>query len=256
VPTFFDKHLSYDWQKAKALYDRAAKLRVPWMAGSSIPVTIRNPFLELPLEVPLESAVGLGYGPQDAYGFHLLESMQCMIERRAGGETGIAAVEWIAGSKVWDFLKGEGAWARPLLDEAAKRNPQRPQVPLEQEAKDPVLFLLQYADGLRAAGLILGPSGAQWSFACRRKGTGAAIESTLFGLSQQTRTLPHFDGLVHCMEEMFVTGKPLYPVERTLLTTGALALLFQSKKAGRRLETPELGAIRYRAPKNTYFQRA
>ena len=226
------------------------------MAGSSIPVTIRNPLLELPLEVQLESAVGLGYGPHDAYGFHLLESMQCMIERRAGGETGIASVEWIAGDQVWNWLKGEGAWARPLLDEAAKRNPQRPQVPLEQEAKDPVLFLLQYADGLRAAALIVGPSGAQWSFACRRKGAGAAIESTLFGLSAQTRTLPHFDGLVHCMEEMFVTGKPLYPVERTLLTTGALALLFQSKKAGRRLETPELGGIRYRAAKNTYFQRA
>jgi hypothetical protein len=68
------------------------------------------------------------------------------------------------------------------------------------------------------------------------------------------RALPHFDGLVHSIEEMFVSGKPFYPVERTLLTTGALAFLFESRGKGR-VETPELN-IRYRAPRDTFFQRA
>ncbi|MBI3209095.1 MAG: hypothetical protein HYZ37_09380 [Candidatus Solibacter usitatus] len=254
VPTFFDKHLSYSWEKAKTIYDRAKKLNLPWMAGSSIPVTIRTPVLEIPLNTPIAMAAGVGYGPHDAYGFHLLESMQCMLERRSGGETGIASVEWIAGDAVWTWLSGEGKWSRPLIDEAMRRNPRKEAAALEKEAKNPVLFHLQYKDGLRAAGLIVGPSGAEWTFSMRRK-EGAAIESTFFGLPQPGRPLPHFDGLVRCIDEMFVTGKPVYPVERTLLTTGALAFLFESKRRGTRVETPEL-AIRYQSPKELWFQRA
>ncbi|MBL8178031.1 MAG: hypothetical protein JNK48_25360 [Bryobacterales bacterium] len=254
VPTFFDKHLSYSWQKAKGIYDRAAKLKVPWMAGSSIPVTIRTPLLEIPLETPLEAAAGLGYGPHDAYGFHLLESIQCMLERRAGGETGIAQVEWIENDAVMNWLASEnGKWALPLLEEAHARNASR-KGPLQQAANKPVLFSLRYKDGLKAVGLILGPSGADWSFACRRKGA-SSIDSTFFGLSPKGRPLPHFDGMVHCIEDMFVSGKPAYPVERTLLTTGALAFLFESKKQRSAVDTPDLSVV-YRAAKNTFFQRA
>ncbi len=254
VPTFFDKHLSYDWTRAKAMYDRAKKLNLPWMAGSSIPVTVRTPLLEIAIDTPLDAAVAVGYGPLDAYGFHLLEALQCMVERRAGGETGVSSVEWIQGNGVWDWLKGTGAWARPLVEAAAARNPHRKPQPIEDEAKNPVLFVLNYTDGLKGAGLILGPSGADWTFACRRK-NASDIDSTFFGLPKRGRTLPHFDGLVKCMEDMFISGKPLYPVERTLLTTGMLALLFQSKKSGGRRDTPEL-AVAYRAPKNCYFQRS
>ncbi len=44
---------------------------------------------------------------------------------------------------------------------------------------------------------------------------------------------------------MMTSGKPSYPVERTLLTTGMLAFLMESKASGhRRIATPQL-AIRY-----------
>ena len=75
------------------------------------------------------------------------------------------------------------------------------------------------------------------------------------GWSSRGATLPHFDGLVDCIEEMFVTGKPVYPVERTLLTTGALAFLFESRVRKERVATPEL-AVAYRAPRHAYFQRS
>ncbi len=254
VPTFFDKHLSYSWPKAKEMWQRAVKLKVPMLAGSSIPVTVRTPELEIPINTPLEHAVGLGYGPVDAYGFHLLESLQCMVERRAGGETGIAWVEFVAGDAVFQWMAGEGAWSRPLFEEAARRNPRRKPATLEQEARRPVLFRLKYRDGFEAAALILAPSGAEWTYAGRRKGS-PTIESTFFGLPTPGRPLPHFDGFVHCIEDLFLTGKAPYPWERTVLTTGALALLFESKRTGGRVETPDLD-VSYRAPGRQFFQRA
>ena len=41
VPMFSDKHLSYSWPKAKRIYDWLRGLNLPFMAGSSIQVTVR-----------------------------------------------------------------------------------------------------------------------------------------------------------------------------------------------------------------------
>jgi hypothetical protein len=54
---------------------------------------------------------------------------------------------------------------------------------------------------------------------------------------------------------MFITGKSEYPVERTLLTTGALSFLMESAYRGQtRLETPMLN-ISYRARTNSFYAR-
>ena len=95
-----------------------------------------------------------------------------------------------------------------------------------------------------------------WSFAAKLKGKAEPI-STYFtqGDESGSRRFPHFDALVHCIEEMFVTGKPMYPVERTLLTTCTLSILFESRAWKRRIETKEL-AISYKAPRDIYVQRS
>ncbi|MEZ5366375.1 MAG: hypothetical protein R2748_29565 [Bryobacterales bacterium] len=54
-----------------------------------------------------------------------LESMQCMVERRAGGETGVASVELLEGDAVWRWRDGEGKWSIPLLG-AVESNPHLP----------------------------------------------------------------------------------------------------------------------------------
>lgn len=252
VPIFNDKHLSYSWEKAKAMYDRARKLNVPLMAGSSIPVSIREPRLQYPVGTKLEAALAVGYGPLDAYGFHTLEVLQCMAERRGlQGETGVAAMQMLTGPAVWRWHDSPaGAWARPLLQAAVDRCPSNSKQPTHT-AKDPVAFLIDYRDGLKAAAYMLNGIVSDWAFAGQASGETAAC---FFGLTSQSRPLPHFDGLVRCIEDFFITGKPTHPVERTLLTTGMLAAAFESKRRnGARVETPEL-AISYAPPRIPFVQ--
>ncbi len=64
-----------------------------------------------------------------------------------------------------------------------------------------------------------------------------------------------FSPLVNNMEQMFLTGKPTYPVERTLLTTGLTAAgvesLYQKQK---KLDTPHL-RIKYQPnPQSTFWR--
>jgi len=256
APVFSDKHFSYSWSKAKQMYGWSRELNYPLMAGSSIPLTMRSPALEIPLEAPIDKAVALGYGELDAYGFHTLEALQCMVERRKGGETGIRSVEWLEGDAVWKWRDGDGGWSVPLLTAALARNPSPKAGRLEDNVKKPVAFLLEYLDGTRAAAYMLEGQVQGWSFAATMNGRAEPVAS-FFGQGDEpgSRPFPHFDGLVHCMEEMFVTGKPLYPVERTLLTTCTLSMLFESRAWKRRIETKQLN-ISYRAPRHAYFERA
>jgi len=249
VPTFFDKHLSYSWPKAKELYERAAKLKVQWFAGSSIPLSVRVPHVIPPMGTKFERALSLGYGDLDAYGFHTLEALQCMVERRAGGETGIQAVQTITGDAAWSFL--DQGWM-PLVQAAYDTCPKKSPAPLRELVKKPVVYALEYRDGLRAASVLLNGAIADWAFA------GAAGGQTLackFGPMGKARPLPHFDGLAHNIEELFLTGRAPYGVDRTALTTGALAHLFDSVRSGKRVETPELG-IRYKPADPPFVQTA
>ena len=66
-----------------------------------------------------------------------------------------------------------------------------------------------------------------------------AIDSTLCYIP--TENSNNFSMLVHGIAQMYQTGKPSHPVERTLLTTGALSFLMESASQGhKRLETPML----------------
>ena len=62
IPIFSDKHLSYNWHDAKWMTDRARELSLPFMAGSSLPVVWRNPWLEHDRETDIqEVAADKGY---------------------------------------------------------------------------------------------------------------------------------------------------------------------------------------------------
>jgi hypothetical protein len=250
VPVFSDKHLSATWTDAKWMYERAKELYVPFLAGSSVPLAWRRPELKLPKNCELTEAVQVGYGPFEGYGFHALEGLQCMAERRKGGETGVRAVQCLQGPAMWDALD-KGRWSKALLDAALARVPAHAAGNIREltaKAEDAGLFLIEYRDGFRAAviipnGWIHEGDGCGFTFAGQLKGEKKPV-STHFYL-QQPDPFGHFAYLVKAIDSMIQTGHAPYPVERTLLTTGILDAVMTSKaEKQRRIETPHL-AIKY-----------
>src|SRR5574340_1241432 len=140
----------------------AHRMKFPMLAGSSLPVTWRLPDIELPLGCEIEEALMVGVGGSDAMDYHALEGMQCMIERRKGGETGVKAVQMITGDAVWRAGR-EGRWSRDLLEAALSRSdtPQGLSVvdgrtqdlmadgTLQGLVKDPAAYFIEHNDGLR-----------------------------------------------------------------------------------------------------------
>jgi hypothetical protein len=112
-----DKRLSWSWKEAKWMYDQSRELGLPLMAGSSVPVTYRRPDLRPEKGTEWEGALSVGYGHFEVYGFHTLEALQCMVEGRKGGETGVRAVQALEGKAAWEAAR-EGGWDRQLLDAA------------------------------------------------------------------------------------------------------------------------------------------
>ena len=247
VPVFTDKHLAYNWDDAKWMYDRARELQIPFMGGSSLPVTGRTPYLGHELGAPIEEALSLGHynsypNGLDSYGFHGLEGLQCMVERRPGGETGIAAVQCFEGRAVWDAAE-KGLWPRDLAAAVESRIGNVDPGLMEDNCIKPAVFLVEYADGFRATTLMLDRHLKGFGYAARVDGE---IVSTAFGTTSSNNTLDEpFTAQGLAIQKMFVTGEPQQPIERSLLTTGAHAALMDSLYlGGTRIETPWLD-VRY-----------
>lgn len=249
VPVFSDKHVADNWKDCEWIYGQTQRLKIPFMAGSSLPATWREPAADVKRGEPLKEILITSYHTLDAYGFHALESLQCLAERRKGGETGIKQVRYLEGDAVWQA--GErGEFDMKLLDAAGTRFRNRP-LPagktLREEVKKPSLMLLEYGDGLRAS--ILTMDGGYSDFAAAWRYADGTADSTLF-LLQEDRPFSHFTHLLKGAEQMIHTGKPAWPAERTLLTSGALdAIHISRKEQGRVVATPYL-SIKYETPWN------
>jgi hypothetical protein len=240
VPIFIDKHLADNFADARFIYDTARTLKMPLMAGSSLPGCWRQPPVDVPKGARLRQLLAVSYHTLDAYGFHALEMVQCLAERRRGGETGIKAVRALSGAQVWK-ARDEGLFDRRLLDAAlARQEALKPPEPaqLPERVIDPVLCCLEYADGFRAFVLNLNGAVAEWSAAWSSEEN--EVQSTLFRV-QEARPFMHFAWLVDGIDAMMHSHKPAWPAERTLLSSGALhQLLVSLKEGGRRVETPDL----------------
>jgi hypothetical protein len=168
---------------------------------------------------------------------------QCLVEQRGAGETGIASVQCLSGDEVW--RAGErGVYDRKLLDAALAALPRKlwGDRTIEASVPEPVLFAIEHRDGLKTNILTLNGAVGEWSCAW---GTDDGKTQATYFHTQEARPIAHFGLLVAGIESMMHTGKPMWPAERTLLTTGALdALLISKREGGKEIDTPHL-AVEY-----------
>jgi len=245
VPIFSDKFLSWRWEDARWMVDTAHELKIPMMAGSSIPGTWRHPPLEMRPGAHAKEAVELSFGGLEAYGYHGLEAMQSIAERRHGGETGVKAVQFVLGDAVWEAA-AQGRFDMRVFEAAAKARQATGRFTGDlKDAMKPAAFFIEYRDGFKAV-LIhdTGSANSEWVTAWSEEGRKEPFATSHY--TQEARPFGHFSFLLQGVERMIFTGKPTGPVERTLLVTGILDAIFQSRQqGGARLETPHL-AIRYK----------
>ena len=262
VPVYNDKHLSYSFEKAKWMLDQGKRLKFPILAGSSLPVTWRLPDIEIPLGSQIDEALMVGVGGSDPMDYHALEAMQCMIERRKGGETGVKSVQ---------LLEGEAAWNAPYSKDlliAALSRSDTPKGLTERDGRTqnlvasgelrklvpkPAAYLIEHNDGLKSTLLMLNGAVQDYTFAAKVRGKGTM--STQFLLTP-VPNVTYSACLVSKIEEMFSTGRAPYPAARTLIVSGMLESCLQSKAKGNQLlSTPHL-SVRYNAPvKSQHAQR-
>jgi len=266
VPVYNDKHLSYSFAKAKSMVETSHRMGFPMLGGSSLPVTFRLPELELALGCEIEEALMIGEGESDPMDFHALEALQCMVERRGRGESGVKAVQMIEGDAVWKAGE-EGRWSKDLLISALSRSDtplgtdeaeSRPEDlvasgQLPKLVANPAAYFIEYRDGLKATLLMLNGGLKDFNFAARVKDM-PGIQATQFLLTP-IPNVTYSACLVHGIERMFQTHVAPYPIERTLLVSGILESCLTSKVRNHEpLATPHL-AVTYQPPAQSTFCR-
>ena len=137
-----------------------------------------------------------------------------------------------------------------VLDAALAASQTNRQAVLNAPAGESAIFLIQYRDGLLAPALMLAAPAQAISMAFK---VGGVVSATRAEEREEPR-YPHFAFLLKGIEQMFLTGRPAYPVERTVLSAGMLDGLLSSRyQGGGRLETPHL-AIEYQPVDYPYGQ--
>jgi hypothetical protein len=268
VPVFNDKHLSWKFEWAKEMVDTSRELQFPLLAGSSLPVTWRMPSIEMPYDADIAEGMVVAFGPTDIYDFHALETLQCMLERRQGGETGVAEVMSFRGPELWQALDAGrlpgGGWPPNLLEACLSRSHMLHQpesfshrYPTQEQIREwvkaPVYYRIQYRDGTIGHMLLLNGLVEDFTFAAQLRGQSAPI-STLFHLPP-TPNVVYSAALMNNVEQMFLTGQAPYPVDRTLLTSGLVEACLRALPTNAPYKTPHLD-VAYRAPvESTFWQR-
>ncbi|MBM3783930.1 MAG: hypothetical protein FJW30_06185 [Acidobacteria bacterium] len=230
LPLMNDKYYAYEWADAKSMYDQVKARRIPFFCGSSLPLTWRRPALEFPRGVELDELLAVSFSDLEEHGYHAIELMQTMAEKRKGGETGVAQVRCVEGDAVFQ----DRFWSRDLLEEALKH---RVNPPPKNNADKPQAIFVRYNDGLKATILNLTSQARDYLFASREK--SGRVRGSCFYIQLYVHN--HWGFMVKHFEDLVLTKRTPYPPERTLLSNGIMLAGLESRvQESRWLATPEM----------------
>lgn len=244
VPVFNDKHFSWDFAESTEMLATAAAMGFPLYGGSSLTHCPSEPASPIAAgEAIGDEAMALFHGDPDAYGYHSIEFLQSFLEKRAGGELGIAKAR---------------AWEGRAVKEAVAANEISPDLfrslllrhgypdfdglldYVLTRAENPVAFQFEHVGGLKVTHLLLPKFVSEWVVGWRSADGGIQTARLLAGAGA-TAFFSNFAQLNARVDEFFRTGVPPTPPLRTHLTLGALQAALQALRLkGGWLSTPQL----------------
>lgn len=255
VPVFNDKHLSTSWNESKWMFDKSRELDFPLYGGSSIPFYYRKPEIELDIDTPIRSSVVVGGASDEGGLFHCVDVLQAFVERRKGGESGVAAVQCIRGPEVWKWT-AQNAWAGQLLETIRNGFELKPGH-FEQSARGAAVCIVDYCDGTKGA--IYSGQGVGWTYAGDIAGQNKPAMVSMLGWPGPYSQYHAANAFEHWLVEMMLTRKEPYNAERLLLSSGIVSYNQESNwengryfAIGRRVETPFM-KIAYRTTRGPQF---
>lgn len=267
VPVFNDKHLSTKWSECVEMVEDARRLRFPFLAGSSLPVTWRLPSVDMPYDADLKESVCVAYGGVDSYDIHALETAQCMSERRRGGEVGVRSVHALRGPRMWEALDAtDRNITRKLAVSALTRSHNLPveggfptaAVTYEWAKKtfpNSVGYFVEHLDGFRTTMILTGIQDFNYA-GYLASGEIVSCQMYLPMPTHGSTTADFFNPLTRHIEDLVLNKKANYPVERTLLCSGIVIAGVNSLHRGQvEIETPKL-KVKYKGPRNSTFWRS
>ena len=274
VPVFNDKHLSYNWDDAKWMFDKSRELNFPLTGGSSIPTYFRKPEVDLAADTPLKNGLVIGGMADEGATCHCIDVLQSFMDRRKGGESGVKSVQSIRGPEAWKWIEAN-PWAHNLLEavrikfdlppghfqgggggQGAGQQGARPQQARPQQQTN--LCIVEYNDGIKAASI--SGNGVGWTFAGDIAGQKDPTIISMLGWPGPISQYHAANAHEHWIIEMMLTGKEPFNAERLLLSTGIVNHYMESNwqngvysAVGRRVETPYMN-MKYRSTHGPLFQ--
>ena len=256
VPVFNDKHLSYDWDESKWMFDKSRELNFPLTGGSSTPIYYRTPEIELDIDTPIKNSVVLGDAADEGAIFHRIDVLQSFVERRKGGETGVKSVQSIRGTEAWTWVE-RNSWASNLIDSVTKKFEFNPGY--FQENPRTNLCIVEYNDGTNAA--VISGRDVGTTYAGEIEGQKEPTIISMLGWPGPFDQYHASNAQPHWIVETMVTKKEPFNAERLLLSSGITNHYMQSNwengrfsPVGRRIETPFLN-VSYRSTRGAQFSK-
>ncbi len=256
VPVFNDKHLSYNWDEARWMFDKSRELNFPLTGGSSIPCYYRKPEIELDPDTPIKASIVVGAAHDEGGIFHCIDTLQCFVERRKGGETGVKSVQNIRGPETWKWVE-RNPWAANLL-EAVRKSFGLKQGYFQENVR-PSVLIVEYNDGTKGA--VISGLNVGWTYAGEIEGQKEPVVISMLGMPGPFSQYHASNALPHWITETMVTKQEPFNAERLLLSTGITNQFNESNwdnsrysAVGRKIETPFLN-ISYRSTRGALFNK-